>query len=241
MAVGILDQSSAAQNAAIAHDQTAALSHIQQAQALAGEILQALPSRSAPVLIEVKRQVQTTSTYVDVKHKHGEMNPDRLKKNTTVAQVNQQVIASMLDVTSAQQHLANAQNDIQLGNWMAAQTELGAIPQSVIETKVDGDVPLLRAQQNLELARSRILDGKAKAAAGPLRAAADALGEFDQLFPGPHVQASQYMQQEIRLSAENVARNDTLNRINVMWLPSIRKWEKEGGAHVAAARPYTSQ
>jgi len=230
MAVGILGQARAAQTAVSQRDSAAAIDHIRQGQALDSEILRAMASHPGPVLVEVRRQIQTTTTYVDVKHNHGEMSADRLKKNTTIAEVEQQGTASMLDVSSAGRHLDNALSAVQNGNWDLASSELAAIPQSVIQTRIDGDVPLLRAQQNLELARARILEGHPHDAAGPLRAAAQALTDFSRLFPGPHTVDAGYMQQQMLASAENVASGDTVDRINVLWLPEVIRWQKEGGA-----------
>lgn len=233
MAVGILDQASAAQTAVAQHDSAGALDHIQQGKALAGEILQAMASHPNPILIEVRREAGTTSTYVDVqKRKSGEMTANRLKKNTTIGEVNQQAPASMLDVSSAAQRLDAAQNAMRRGDWTAADLDLRAIPESVIQTKLDGGVPLLRAQQNLELARARILEGRPQDAPGPLRAAAQALADFEQLFPGLHAQDAAYMRQQMLAYADKVSREqgDVLDRIELMWLAPIQKWEREGGA-----------
>jgi len=233
MAVGILDQAAAAQNAVTQRDQAAALDHIKQGQALAAEILNSVASPSSPALIEVRRDVETTSTYVDVKHrKTGEMSANRLKRNTTIGQVDQQVTASMLDVTSAAQRLNNAQDAVQRGDWPGAETALRAIPESVVQTKLDANMPLLRAQENLELARARVLNNRAKDARGPLRAAAQALADFEHISPGPHAEDAQYMREQMLQFADKLDGGDNgiLDQINVAWLPSIQKWQVEGGA-----------
>lgn len=237
MAVGILDQANAALAAVAQHDQAAALDHIRQGKALAHEILQVTASDQPPILVETSRNVQTTTTYVDVKKpKHGDnvMTANRLKKNTTIAGTQQEVTASLLDVTSASSRLDSAEAAVQSGDWAAANDALREIPESVEHTRTDGDVPLLRAQQNLELARARIVENKYKDAAGPLRAAAQALSEYEQSFPGPHGQNAEYMRQQMLQFADSLPDhyNDAMEHINVMWLPPIQKWEHEGGAKV---------
>jgi len=234
MAVGILDQATAAQTAVTQRDTAGALDHIQQGKALASEILRTMASHSSPVLIEVRRDVETTSTYVDVKHrKNGEMSANRLKKNTTIGEVDRQVTASMLDVTSAAQRLDSAQDAVQRGDWPSAETALRAIPESVMKTKLDGNMPLLRAQENLELARARMLNDRAKDARGPLRAAAQALADFEQIAPGPHAEDAEYMRQQMLQIADKIDsdRDGALDHINVTWLPVLQKWQAEGGAN----------
>lgn len=233
MAVGILDQAAAAQTAVAQRDRAAALDHIQQGKALAAEILKSMASHSSPVMIEVRRDVETTSTYVDVKHrKNEEMSANRLKKNTTIGEVDQQVTASMLDVTSAAQRLDSAQDAVERTDWSAADTSLRAIPESVMQAKLDGNMPLMRAQENLELARARILNDRSKDARGPLRAAAQALADFERTAPGPHAEDAEYMRQKMLQIADKIDgdRDGLLDNINVTWLPVIQKWQAEGGA-----------
>lgn len=235
MAVGILDQAAAAQQAVAQHDQAAALDHIRMAKALSAEIIQSAGSPSSQLLVEVRRDTETTTTYADVKHHKGEMSADRLKKNTNVAEVDQQVTASMLDVTGASQHLDAAQDAIQRGEWGRADAALGAIPNSVTQSKVTGDMPLLRAKSNLELARTRALNGKYKDARAPLRAAAQALADFDRRFPGPHAEDADRMRRQMLEYADRIDdhRGDILDHINVMWLDPIAKWQQEGGTRQA--------
>jgi len=230
MAVGILGQAAAAQRAVAQHDQAAALDHIRLGKALAAEILQSAGSQGPRVLVEVRRDTETTTTYADVKRHKGEMSADRLKKNTNIAEVDQQVTASMLDVTGASQQLDAAQDAIQRGEWGRADAALGAIPNSVTQSRVTGDMPLLRAKSNLELARTRILNGKYKDARAPLRAAAQALADFQRQFPGPHAEDADRMRQQMLEYADRIDdhRSDILDRINATWLDPIAKWQQEG-------------
>jgi hypothetical protein len=139
--------------------------------------------------------------------------------------------ASLLNVTTAMQQLDIAQEAVQHQEWSAAATALNAIPAAVLQTKVDTNEPLLRAQANLELARARLLNSQYEDARLPLRNAAAALADFQKLFPGPHAEDAEFMRQQMIECASNLPKDTAtaVDRINLMWLAPILKWEKEGG------------
>lgn len=232
MAVGVLEQSRQAVTALQQNDRAAAADHITQAKALAAQILQTRTADSQPVMIETRRQVETTTTYADVKKsKSSEMSADRLKENTNVAGVDRQTTAYLLNVNSASQHLDAAQSALDRNDLDSASVALRAVPYDVVQTDLPSDEPLMRAQANLELARSRVLDGDSKAARVPLQAAAQALADYQRLYPGPNGEDAEYMRQEMLAYVPKLGQSetDTVDRINIMWLDKIQKWEKRGG------------
>lgn len=229
MAVGILQQSDLARQAIMQRDSAAALDHIRQASTLAGEIFQAKLGAPQPVLVRVYQDIDTTTTYAPTKRSRtGEYNPDRLKKDTSIRDVEGNVTTARLDVTSAAAHLAAAQNAIERQDWVTADSELGAIPASIIRTNVEGTMPLLEARQNLELARTRILESKYKDAAAPLRAAAQNLSDYERLTSAPRAQDAEYYRERIE-TFSRIIRNRPANAAEQIdaWLAPINKWNSE--------------
>jgi hypothetical protein len=220
MAGGILEQSKLAQQAVAQQDQAAALDHIRQGSGLAATILQATPpSTPRPVLVRIYKSTETTTTYAPAKRN------GHLKKNATVAGTETQITTGRLDVSSAATRFQDAEAAVERDDWTTAGSDLRAIPESVIQTTVQGNMPLLEARQNLRLARMRIEEGRYKDAAAPLSAAADDLADYERLSPGPLGQNAEYFRQQIASYASTVAKNhqDAASQIDY-WLGHIDKW-----------------
>ena len=230
LAAGVLEQSKLARQAVVARDSAAALDHIRQGKILANEIFQAASSKPRPVVIQISQSVETISTYSPVKGRtDGLFEAKRLKKDSTVRDVDATITTESLDVTSASAHLDAAQEAVVRADWPAADSELGAIPNSIIRTRVEGTMPLLEARQNLRLARMRVLEDKYKDARAPLEAAVQNLAEFEKLSPGPHAQDAAYLREKIEAYAHVISRHpaDALMQIDA-WLDPIEKWYDEG-------------
>jgi hypothetical protein len=229
MAVGVLQQTDLARQAVARHDSAAALDHIRVGYTLADQILQAEPGAAHPVLVRVYQDIDTTTTYAPTKRSRtGEYSPDRLKKDSSIRDVEGNVTTARLDVTSAVARLSAAQNAVEHQNWVSAESELGAIPDSIIRTNVEGTMPLLEAKQNLELARTRVLENKYKDAAAPLRAAAQDLSAYEMLSPGPRATNAEYYRERIDTFAHIIRHRpaDAVAQIDA-WLAPINKWNSE--------------
>jgi hypothetical protein len=223
LAGGILEQSKLARQAVMQHDQTSALDHIRQGSALAAAILQATPpSTPRPVLVRIYKSTETTTTYAPAK-RNGE-----LKKYANVAGTETKVTTGTLDVSSAATRFQDAESAVERDDWTTADSDLRAIPESVIQTTVEGNMPLLEARQNLRLARMRVEEGRYKDAAVPLRAAADDLADYERLSPGALGQNAEYFRQQIANYAGTVAKNhqDAASQIDY-WLGYVDKWYKQ--------------
>ncbi len=227
MAVGILEHAAQAREAVSRRDQAAALQHIRDASTLASNIKEQSPG-SAPVLVPVAAETSTTKTWSPVKgKKDGEMSARRLKHNTSVREVEQTTTTSLLDVSSAAERLSAAASAIESGDWSTADSSLAAIPQSVIRSQSDGHMPLLKARENLQLARARVLEEKYKDAEAPLRAAADALAAYARISRGPQAEQAQAMRTAIEALAKEIgSRHDgALERID-SWLDPVTQWNQ---------------
>lgn len=225
MAAGVVAQADLARQAVRSHDQPAALEHIRQAQSLAAEIQSKAAGQPQPLLIPVRQETETTTTYVDVKHrKSGEMTADRMKKRTHVGDVEQQTTAEALNVNTAAERLRAAQSDVERGDWTAAETDLTNAGSLVRVASLDTEIPLARAQRNLMLARTRLMEGKSSAAAAPLREAAQALVDFEKQNPGPAAQQAEAMRQNMEAMARH---HDEASSAKIdEWLRTLEQWQK---------------
>jgi hypothetical protein len=225
MAAGILDQSKLAQQAVASRDKDGAIDHIKQGLSLADEIRQDSPDAPRPILVPVYREIDTTTTYTPVKHKDGDMSADRLKKDTSIRGVAGDVTTARLDVLAAADHLRAAQGSVEGGDWSGADTALAAVAGSVIVTQTQGEMPLHMVRQNLELARARVVEGKYKDAAVPLRSAAEALGNFEKGCTGQEASSVESARQAMLGYAGSISHNHdgAVGRIDA-WLESLNQW-----------------
>jgi hypothetical protein len=229
MAAGVVQQSELARQAVARQDSAAALDHIRQATALADEIFKVAPPQPQPVLVRIYKEIDTTSTYSPVKGRsRDDLTPDRLKKDTSVRDVEANITTERLDVNSAAARLQAAQTALEHQDWVTASSELDAIPAGLIRTNVEGNMPLLGAQQNLRLARMRVLEQKFKDARAPLRAAAQDLADYEKLSPGPRAQDAEYLRGQIEAYSRTIAHDHAAaaNQIDA-WLAPIEKWNGE--------------
>ncbi len=179
MALSVLQESRLAQQAVTNQEPGAALQHIRQAKTLLAEIRKSAQPSSERLLVPVSTEVESTTTYTPVKPgKHGDMTAMRMKKRTSIREVDADVTTDRLDVTQASTHLDAAEAALERSDLVAAGTALAAVNNDVVRSTSSGTMPLTKVRENLELARSRILEGKVKASATPLRAAAEGIAAF---------------------------------------------------------------
>lgn len=231
MGAGILDQAKMARQAIAANDNQAALEHIQQARTLADQIMSQAPPEQTPVVVAVSKEIQTTTTYSPVKRGKGPLTAKRMNKYTSAREVEQDTTTAELNVTNAAGNLESAQLALQRNDPGAADVWLDRVAGNVHEVNANHDAALLMARQNLLLARSRVLEGKYKDAKAPLRAAAQALRDFERQFPGPQAQQAEYMRGQM-LNLAHIIHHDHADAIRLIdeWLTPVDQWNhQEGG------------
>ena len=225
-AATVLSEANQARQAALNHEQTAALNHIQNARNMAAQIQSAMAGKQPPLLVPVTTQVETSTMYTGVKrHRNGAVT---LKKNTNVSEVNQHVTSGQLDVTTAADYLDAAESDVRNLDWNSAADNLSAATQLVQVDVSNQDVPLLLAKQNLLLARTRIEEGRYKAAVLPLREASNALAQFERQGYGPVSQQAADMRASIDVYSHQLGQNSGVDRIN-NWMDTITHWQEQTG------------
>ena len=199
MAAELIRQSELAREASLQRNRIPALSHIGRAQALAEEILEAAPPEPQPVLVRVYRTNEPA------------------------------VSTGRLDVSSASRRLESAAKAVQNDHWVTADSDLSAIPESLIRTKVEGTMPLLEARQDLSLALIRVQERRFHAAVAPLGETAQDLAEFERLVPGPIAQDAEYFRQRIDSYASQLPRHHAYAVGEIEYFQSfIDQWCQQG-------------
>lgn len=229
MAQGILQETDQARQALAARDFQSARNHVDQALNLAAEIRGS--SEQRPLMVPLYSERNTTTTYAPVKKgKDGTLTANRLKRDTSVRQVEGQITSASLNVTDAQRNLEQARAALGNGNPSDADAALQAVQGDVVQHTVDSDnLPLLRARENLMLARARVLDDKPKDARAPLRAAAQSVGDYERMALGPHSRQAVDLRREIDAYADVVNKQNketSLARIDG-WLNTLKAWQPE--------------
>lgn len=229
MAAGVLEQTDLARQAIAMNDTPAAIDHIHQAQTLALDIRKQVPADSNSMLIPVYTETERTITYRPVKKsKNDELTAKRLKKDTNIRDVDATTTSNKLDVAQAELHLRDADAAASQADWTRAQAALQAVSNSVVRTQVNANMPLLRARENLMLAKSRVLEDKSGAAAMPLRSAAQALADYEAVAPATRAAKAASMRQELEAYAGKVGRDreNAAQQIDY-WLGPIDQWNSE--------------
>jgi hypothetical protein len=220
LAAGVLDQTKQARQAIAAQERDAALNHVRRAIATVAEIQQNAGESARPLLIPIYRQVETTTTVTPVKHNDAE-----LKKNSSIRGVEGETTTARLDITAASNRLQTAQEAMQNGDWGAADGALAGVENSVSVSQSSGEMPLRMAQRNLELARTRIQNGRYGDAELPLKSAAQALGEYEKGFSGQQATDIEAARQAMLGYATSIHHDHgaAMDRID-SWLDMLRQW-----------------
>ena len=130
-----------------------------------------------------------------------------------------------LDVNLAKTHLEAAQQALNSGNMQAAQQALRGVEDSVMETEVATDMPLLRARENLMLARWAVNKGEYGEAHAALRSASQALATYDES-GGSHASDAQQLRSQIASYNQSIRQNhaDASAKIESWW-NQVSGWE----------------
>ena len=215
---------------AIAHrDSQAALDNVRQALAATDQIRAGVRSAGEPLRVPIASEFDAVSTMVPAK-RHG--SADRLEHNASVSEVNGKYTATILNVSSARNHLLAAQKALEQNDRDAADLDLAAVQSDVTTKSFSGDFPLAQAKDNLDLALARVRDGKYKDAILPLKSAARALDRFAHQSPAPPP-ADMAARFSVGMDAfgERLAKDhgDAANRITA-WLDQVTDWFYSGMA-----------
>lgn len=130
-----------------------------------------------------------------------------------------------LDTSGDQAHLEAARNAIDSGNFAAARTALNAVQDSLVVERVSGDLPLMKARENLILAREAANRGDHAEEQTAIRAADHALREYAK-DNGRHAQQAEQLCQQM---TQQASANVSANQIN-QWWNEVSDWTNPGPA-----------
>ena len=173
LANSVMDHTVKARTAIAAGDVAAARRDVDEGLRLATRARSALEASGKPLVVPLSEEVETTSTIGPLKR------GEPLDRKATVREVEVEHRSVTLDVGMAQEKLTAARAALDRGDAAAADAQLAALAQGAEEQVVLHDPALLKARQNLLLARTRVEQGRYKDAEAPLRAAGKVLGRRD--------------------------------------------------------------
>ncbi len=202
LAAGALEHARQARAQLDAGNREAASSDVNQGLSMARraeDLLRPSSPAGARLMVPLETEVEVETTY----------RPRRAGADTTARAERTigAVAGRSLDVGMARQHLEAARAALDRNDTAAAQASLAAVENSVQTVASQGDLPLVRARQNLEVARGRALEGKPGAARAPLREAARALREYESAAPASQAAEAAALRAEIEAYARRVGRD----------------------------------
>lgn len=202
LASGALEQARQARASLAAGNRDAASRSVDQGLAMtrrAENLLRPSTPAGTPILVPLETEVEVETTF---KPRRAGVETTARAERTVGA-----VSGRSLDVGMARQQFEAARAALDRDDPTAADNSLAAVENSVRTEAASGDLPLVRARQNLEVARSRALDGKPNAARAPLREAARALREYEAGAPGPQAAEAAALRADIEDYAGQVRRD----------------------------------
>ncbi len=124
-----------------------------------------------------------------------------------------------LNATQAKQHLQTARDALNKGDLTAADNALAAVAKDVSAETVAGDLPLLKARQNLAMALGEVRQQRYDEAVAPLREASAALGQYASASKSAHSKDAGKLKSEIDTAANSFEQNhsDAEKKINKWW------------------------
>ncbi|HEX3879174.1 MAG TPA: YfdX family protein [Bryobacteraceae bacterium] len=221
LAAGVLDQTHLARQSVANRDHDGAMDHVRRAIATVNQIQQSAPAAEKPLMVPVLTQIETTTTTTPVRH-----NGD-LKAQSSIRDVQGNQTTTRLNITAAGDRLSAAQTAIEAGNWGAADEALADVQSSTANTQTAGGMPLRMVQQNLELAKARVAQGKYHDAEMPLKSAAQALGDYERAGAGAQATQVETARQEMLKFADHISHEDAMARIDA-WMNMLRSLPQNG-------------
>jgi hypothetical protein len=130
--------------------------------------------------------------------------PSRTAMTPVVAGVEAHHTHIMPDVSAAEEHLQAAKQALNNNKYEVADGALAAVQRGVSFAYIEVDLPLLRARENLMLAKAQVQAGQVQDARINLEAAAQALERYGQRADKSRASQVQSLQKEIQNYAQQL-------------------------------------
>jgi hypothetical protein len=233
-AANMLVKTDQARKAIAGNNKAEALRDVDQAMAFADQVPRTAGGQMVPIYQELEEvavvspgavaQTSRAQGYADRPEGAPQLEP-------SVRDVTGQYTSISVDMAGAKAHLAAAKAALQKDNFQQADSALAAVQNGVMLTSIESDLPLVRARQNLVLAKTMAQQGRAADAAPSLKAAADALQEYENTPGVQHASEAEQLRQEINSNLTSITGNspDAVSKINgwsnqlSAWFPSAQR------------------
>lgn len=147
---------------------------------------------------------------------NGSASPAQQQAHPTVANVTGQFTSVLVDTQTAKNNLQSAKQALQQGNTNSARQALLRVQDSVIVTSFAADLPLLRARENLVLARAAASSGDYQEAQAALKSAGKALGNYASVSSN-HSSDAKDLESQIQSYQVASNKSDASSKINSWW------------------------
>jgi len=130
-----------------------------------------------------------------------------------------------LDVDAALEHLQAAKQHLANNEPGKADLELARTQQSVDTGSISTDMPLVRARENLALARDEVSSGNYSQAKAELKAAANALNDYAQDSQAQHAKDAKNLMTQIKSQTASMQASHGIDRQKIdTWWNEIANW-----------------
>lgn len=141
-----------------------------------------------------------------------------------------------LNAQEARMHLQAAKQALGNGNMKAADNALAAVQDGIIVETVEADLPLMRARENLRLARMAAKEDHYGEARAALHAASRSLGQYEQE-GGQHVNDAKQLQAQIDSYDQNISQNHSGAASKIeSWWKDTTNWNMPANATTAQSQ-----
>jgi hypothetical protein len=134
-----------------------------------------------------------------------------------------------LDLDAAREHLQAAQQALKDNNAGNADLELGRAEASVVTGEMESNMPLVRARENLSLARDDLKQGNYTKAKVELNGTGKALKDYSTSnAKAPHAKEARNLSDQISSSTNSIAQNHTGMQQKVAnWWNQLADWTNQ--------------
>ena len=130
-----------------------------------------------------------------------------------------------LDVDAAREHLQAAKQALKNNDAGKADLELARAQESVDTGTIATNMPLVRARENLSLARSDVKSSSYSQAKADLTAAANALKDYAKDTQAPHAQDASKLSGQIQSAASSIQSSHTASSQKIdNWWNQLANW-----------------
>ena len=234
----LLTSTSLARKAIARHEQQQAANDIQQALNASSDIGSRRSGGFVPLYTELERMSVVEPILRQAgSGTNGKPVTNRKTGAVGVGEVVGDYTSVALDNTAARAHLQAAQQALNKNDWKTADEDLQAVEGSVIVESVAADMPLLRARENMVLARDSAKAGHYGQAQAQLRDASRALASYEQTSVSHSKQAAQ-LKSEIDSYVQSMSTNhsDAQSRIESWWNQTADWVTPVGANHALSAK-----